>query len=300
MPPKMTPAARRASFLTITLFFLISSCKGKTDMAASQLHHHPAFPSQFVQPRNIDVWLPPGYESETGVRYPVIYMQDGQNLFDSTKAFIGVEWGIDETMEKLIREQTIRKAIVVGIWNTARRFQEYMPQKPLEQRTDLLSDFQAEFGSAPISDRYLQFLLMELKPFIDGRYRTLPDRDHTFILGSSMGGLISIYALCEYPERFAGAACISTHWPIANGVVIDYLRHRLPEPGRHRIYFDFGTETLDAGYESFQKQVDAIMDSLGYRQTKDWITRKFPGHEHSERAWKQRVHIPLTFFLEKT
>ena len=112
-----------------------------------------------------------------------------------------------------------------------------------------------------------------------------------------MGGLISIYAICEYPDRFAGAGCMSTHWPAAGGIVVDYLANALPEARGHRLYFDYGTATVDALYEPYQEEVDQILIAKGYRQGEDWVTLKFDGAEHGERAWRERVHIPLEFLL---
>lgn len=154
------------------------------------------------------------------------------------------------------------------------------------------------------SDDYLKFITEELKPFIDRRYATLPNVESTFIAGSSMGGLISIYAVCEYPEVFGGAACLSTHWigiftdennPFPDAF-IEYLHQNLPSPAYHRIYFDYGTETLDALYEPYQLRVDQIMISKGYSSA-NWQTRKFMGEEHSEEAWRKRLHIPITFLF---
>jgi predicted alpha/beta superfamily hydrolase len=262
------------------------------------LHRHAQFPSALVEPRNVDVWLPPGYNTEKGSRFPVIYMHDGQNLFDPASAFGGVDWGVDEAIARLVDAGDIDGAIVVGIWNRdERRWLEYMPQKALPSPA-ALDRFREQAGGNPLSDRYLQFLVREVKPFVDETYRTLPGRESTFVMGSSMGGLVSLYALCEYPHIFQGAGCLSTHWPASDGIVIDYLRRALPPPGNHRFYFDFGTETLDAGYEVYQQQADAVMRAVGYREGVDWLTRKFPGAEHSERSWRERVHIPLLFFLE--
>jgi enterochelin esterase-like enzyme len=112
-----------------------------------------------------------------------------------------------------------------------------------------------------------------------------------------MGALISAYAMAEYPETFGGAACISTHWPAGDGAVIDYLAKHLPAPGAHKFYFDYGTETLDASYEPFQQRMDAVMKSAGYTEGRDWVTQKFPGAEHSEKSWRQRVEVPLQFLL---
>jgi predicted alpha/beta superfamily hydrolase len=258
---------------------------------------HADLVSRFVETRNVDVWLPPGYTLEDGRRYPVIYMHDGQNLFEPKTALSGVDWGIDRAIVRLASEGRLREAIVVGIWNTDRRYQEYMPQKPLEL-SGRSSEFAAQAGGEALSDAYLRFIVQELKPFVDRAYRTLPERGSTFVMGSSMGGLISLYALCEYPESFGRAGCLSTHWPAGEGAVIEYLRRALPRPGRHRICFDHGTETLDASYVVPQRQVDAVMRAAGYREGVDWVTCRFPGAEHSERAWRERVHIPLLFLLE--
>jgi pimeloyl-ACP methyl ester carboxylesterase len=112
-----------------------------------------------------------------------------------------------------------------------------------------------------------------------------------------MGGLVSLYALCEYPQVFAGAGCLSTHWPAVRGVIAAYLEHALPAAGAHKLYFDYGTRTLDARYEPYQVQVDQVLRAKGYQQGRDWLTLKFEGAEHGERAWRERVHIPLEFLL---
>lgn len=125
-----------------------------------------------------------------------------------------------------------------------------------------------------------------------------PGREDTFLMGSSKGALISLYALCEYPRLFGAAACLSTHWVAGDGVMIDYLRRAPPSPGMHRLYFDYGTETLEAAYEVWQRQVDQVMSAAGYRAGNDWVTKKFSGAEHSERAWRERLHIPLRFLLK--
>jgi len=268
------------------------------DGVTGNLKRHERFASKYVDPRNVDVWLPPDYEINKSKRFPVVYMQDGQNLFDPKLSFIGVDWGIDETMTRLIRERKVREAIVVGVWNTPKRVLEYLPQKALVNPTTL-KDIPALRLNQIVSDNYLKFLVTELKPFIDSTYRTRADRKDTFIMGSSAGALISIYAITEYPNVFGGAGGISTHWPLGDGIVIDYLKSRLPDPSTHKVYFDFGTETLDAGYEPYQRKMDEVMRKAGYKEGKNWITRKFAGDEHSERAWRKRVDVPLTFFLHK-
>jgi predicted alpha/beta superfamily hydrolase len=258
------------------------------------------FPSQFISARNVDVWLPPGY-SDNGERYPVLYMHDGQNLFDDSLSYGNVSWEIDRTMKRMIAEGRIRSATVVGIWNSEVRWRDYMPQKPYESPG--LKKHHPAFletaGGPSISDSYLRFLVEELKPFIDSHYQILPDRENTIVMGSSMGGLISLYAISEYPHVFGSAGCVSTHWPIGGVELVDEMAGHLPDPATHRLYFDFGTETLDSTYEPFQRRMDEHLREAGYIEGENWVTCKFEGAEHSERSWRDRVEIPLSFLLHE-
>lgn len=255
-------------------------------------------PSRHVAARGVDVWLPPSYGTDPARRYPVLYMHDGQNLFDPALSYTGVDWDVDGAMTRLVADGAVREAIVVGIWNTPLRFPEYMPRKPLDAATPAqLATLGGATAADTRSDAYLRFLVEELKPFIDATYRTRSGRDDTFVMGSSMGGLISLYALAEYPQVFGGAAAVSTHWPAADGAVADWLATHLPRAGAHRLYFDFGTATLDAAYAPYQARMDARLPALGYMAGRDWLTRRFEGAAHDEAAWKTRVDVPLRFLL---
>lgn len=275
---------------------------------------HENFPSVHITPRHVDVWLPAEYDPQK--KYAVLYMHDGQMLFDSTLTWNKQEWGVDETLSQLMREKKIKDCIIVGIWNGGRsRHAEYFPQKPFESLSKTQQEIvynayrsngQSIFFGIPImSDRYLTFLTQELKPFIDKTYATKTDRNNTFIAGSSMGALISLYAICEYPAVFGGAACLSTHWPglftMENnpvpGAFFSYLEQSLPSPKNHRLYFDHGTETLDSMYASLQKSVDQIMGKRGYKN-QQWVSRSWPGQDHSERSWRSRFSVPATFLLK--
>jgi predicted alpha/beta superfamily hydrolase len=255
--------------------------------------------------------LPEGYDSTR--KYAVIYMNDGQMLFDSTTTWNKQEWGADEVAAKLIAENKIRPCIIVGIWNRDQyRYSEYFPEKalsffPKRRRASLI---RKEMMGEPLGDKYLRFLVSELKPYIDSHYSTFTDRENTIIMGSSMGGLISLYAICEYPDVFGGAGCISTHLPMI-GVnwfrkydnrmaksFRKYLSANLPSPENHKIYFDYGTKTLDAAYGPYQKKVDKLMSAAGYSE-KNWTTIKYEGHDHSERSWASRLNIPFEFLLGK-
>ena len=260
---------------------------------------HMDWSSQYVTPRAVDVWCPPDYAT-SAARYQVIYMHDGQWLFDSTYLDGGIDWGIDEAMMRLMKDNQMPGAIAVGIWTISdQRSHEYMPQKPLElpAAKTILERFRADEGGDPASDQYLQFIVNEVKPFIDRTYRTLPAQIHTSVMGSSMGGLISLYALVEYPEIFGNAGCLSTHWPIGDNLLVEYLGRALPPAGSHRLYFDFGTAGLDEAYEPFQRRMDTFVRAAGYEHGQDWLTLKFEGEEHTEAAWRKRVHLPLQLLM---
>ena len=118
-------------------------------------------------------------------------------------------------------------------------------------------------------------------------------------MGSSMGGLISLYALEQYPQVFGGAGCLSTHWPAGGNLLVDWLGQRLPQAGDHRLYFDYGSQGLDADYAPYQQRMDAHLRLAGYREQIDWISLSFPGTDHNETAWRSRVALPVRFLLEE-
>lgn len=264
----------------------------------------PNFQSNYVDARNVDVWLPENYQETK--QYAVVYMHDGQMLFDSTMAWNKQEWQVDEILSKLMNENKVQNCLVVGIWNNGEyRRAEYFPEKAIGYLSDENQDtlIAQWLMGKPLADEYLLFLTEELKPYIDERFSVYTGRAHTFIAGSSMGGLISVYAICEYPEIFGGAACLSTHWigTYQDNVLIpeafnSYLSEFLPEPSNHRIYFDFGTEGIDRFYEPYQQQVDQTMRRKGFDED-NWLTKKYSGEDHSEISWAKRLHIPFTFLL---
>jgi predicted alpha/beta superfamily hydrolase len=302
----------------LLLFFLSSQylwCIAQTPKVVSgSIQHFENFPSKFIQARNIDVWLPENYSAKN--KYPVLYMHDGQMLFDTSINWNHQSWNVDKTIDTLLKQNKIKACIVVGIWNIGSiRHSDYFPQKPFQGISKTISDsiYKANrtngnkvFNEAIHSDKYLQFIVEELKPFIDSNYATKKDRANTFIAGSSMGGLISMYAICEFPTIFGGAACLSTHWPgiftLLNNPIPDaflnYLNNNLPSPKNHKLYFDHGTATLDSMYGNIQLKADSIINAKGYTK-KNFMTKVFVGEEHSEKAWAKRFSIPLQFLLNK-
>lgn len=260
-----------------------------------------SLPSNFVSPRRVEVRLPKNYET-SGTSYPVVYMHDGQNVFNPATSYTGVDWGVDEAMAQMSGSDSVREAIIVAVWNSPSRFLEYMPEKAAKEYSDpdSLESKRNEFGSKFLADEYLKFLIWELKPAVDRTYRTQTGPDNTFIMGSSMGGLISMYAVCEYPDVYGAAGCISTHWPAMNGVSVSYLKDHVPSPGNHRLYFDHGTWTLDAEYAPYQRRADSLLKEYGYVEGDTFLSYVFEGEDHSEESWRSRVHIPLAYLLAKT
>ncbi len=272
------------------------------------------FESEYVIPRTVEIYFPKEYNENPTRNFPVLYMQDGQNLFDRRTAYGGVPWEIDQVARQSINKNEITPCIIVGISSVPARFHEYFPQKALVHLTkedNILMEKarleRAEYKSEFLADNYLKFLVEELKPFIDKNYRTKSDASNTAIAGSSMGGLISLYGICEYPQVFGQAACISTHWPILFDnkftapaeAVRSYLKDHLPDPTNHRIYFDYGTLTLDQLYEVHQNKVDALMVKKGYTKGRNWETKKFQNAEHHEDSWGKRSDVILKFLFKK-
>lgn len=273
------------------------------DIGGDVIDRYDEISSAHTRARRVDVWTPPGYASGDR-RYPVLYMHDGQHALDPATAKHGITWGVREALTRLMGEGAIPGCIVVGVWNSAERRRDYMPQGLFEgpdadaARQFFAAKFPAGYiEGLPASDGYLRFIVEELKPMIDARYRSLPDQPNTFVMGSSMGGLISLYAIEQYPGVFFGAGCLSTHWIAGENLLVDYLGARLPAPADHRLYFDFGTITLDEAYEPFQIRMDGWLERAGYARGRNWTTLKFEGAAHTEAAWRARVDLPLRFLL---
>lgn len=274
-------------------------------VAVGRVERIERFPSKYVDARHVDVWLPEGYSPSR--RYAVLYMHDGQMLFDARITWNQKAWKVQDTVQRLINERRLPDTLVVGVWNNGKyRHSEYFPQKylplmPQPQRQQLIAE---SLQGQPRSDAYLRFLVEELKPAIDARYATRPEAASTFLMGSSMGGLISVYAMNEYPQVFGGAAGLSTHWvgtskpnaaiPLA---AFRHLQAHLADPATHRLYQDHGTTELDALYAPYQLVVNGLVRERGYEDGKNFDTRVFEGTGHNEIDWSARLHIPLLFLL---
>ncbi len=276
------------------------------------IRHFEQFPSKYVDARNVDVWLPQNYNPKK--KYAVLYMHDGQMVFDKTITWNHTAWEVDEVFGKLMDEKKIRDCIVVGVWNVdGKRSADYYPQKVLDLMPEpTRSEVLEMVGNPPCADNYLKFLVTELKPFIDKNFSTHRNPKNTFVMGSSLGGLISAYALCEYPNIFGGAGCLSIHTPMIDldklnanipaednpGALAfrEYLMKNLPKTNTRKFYFDYGNKTIDVYYAPYQQRVDEVMKKKGYNK-KHCMTRFYEGDDHSEIAWSRRLHIPAVFLL---
>jgi predicted alpha/beta superfamily hydrolase len=275
-------------------------------VSSGRIDHIENFPSQWVETRNIDIWLPDGYDIHG--KYSVVYMHDGQMLFDSTITWNKKEWKTDEVVAALIASGKIEPCIIIGIWNKGSdRIREYFPDKIFNL---LDTAFQRKIaskycnGKPVLGDNYLKFLTSEVKPYVDQHYATYPDSEHTFTIGSSMGGLISIYAVTEYPGIFGGAACLSTAWlssiepnygmPLA---VFDYLNENFPSPKGHKIYMDYGTGESDKNYELTQSFVDLIAKGKGFTGS-NYLSKVYEKAVHDEIAWSSRLNVPFEYLLK--
>lgn len=278
----------------------------KLEVTSGNLWHADIFSPELNETIRIDVWTPDGYTASK--LYPVIYMHDGQNLFDANSTWNHQAWEIDSVLGSLIADKKVRPAIVVGIHSVdTTRIGDLMPERVVEMTPPgEVRDFIDRMCRGQYrADEYLLFIVNTLKPIIDDKFSTLTDCKSTSIMGSSMGGLISIYGLSEYSEVFGAAVCMSTHWTGAIGDNTDfptamkyYLMDRLPRGTDHRLYFDNGDCDYDSQYLPAYEMMNHLFDFLGYQEGDRLKTGVFQGHSHSEKSWSERVDIPLQFILE--
>ena len=245
------------------------------DEIVGKVEYHKEFVSSILHnKRDIVVWLPIGYNSQRNPnkQYPVLYMHDGQNIMDPKTAFVGKDWRVDETVMRLIKQKKIKEIIVVAIYNTSDRLDEYS---------------WSEKGQ-----NYLKFIVTELKPFIDSTYKTLPDKDNTAIVGSSMGGLISFYAAWHYPDVFSMAGCMSSSFYYNNDKSIRQVEE-YNGPKKHiKFYIDHGEDGSLRGQRMFVE-----LSKKGYVIGHDIDYFYAPGAAHNEKEWAARMERPLLFFF---
>jgi len=254
-------------------------------MLEDQIRMHENFGSAHLDsPRNVLVYTPPGYGEDTERRYPVLYMHDGQNLVRPEDAFGGIAWAVDETAQNLIQAGEGEPLIIVGIYNTPHRVDEYTHVKAERGRMR---------GHGGKADQYGRMIIEELKPFIDREYRTKPEREFTGLGGSSLGGLVSLYLGLKRPDVFSRLAVMSpSAWWANNQIIRDVARisERLPL----RIWLDIGKREGSR----IKHQVRALKEILlanGWQIGADFAYFEIPEARHEESAWAARFGEVLKF-----
>lgn len=254
------------------------------------IQHHPAFPSKILRNRrDVLVYLPPGYRRIAGRHYPVLYLHDGQNVFDAATAFGGVEWGVDETAQQLIRKKLIEPLIIVAVSNMGEdRIHEYAPTRGVYAETG-----ERKKRSRGLARQYGDFLIRELKPFIDRKYRTKREAEFTGLGGSSLGGLVTLAIGLLYPEVFTRLLVMSPSiwWDDCS---IYRLVDSIDEKPPLKIWLDTGTH--EPGWEKAGELRDHLVEK-GWRVYDDLHFLEVEGADHSEGAWAARIDQALRFLF---
>jgi len=230
-----------------------------------------------IKTRDVIIWLPPSYETNPKARYPVLYMHDGQNLFDPTMSFTAFDWQIDEWADSLIKSGTMKEILVVGIYNT--------------------DDRESEYSNSQKGQAYMNFIIQELKPFIDAQFRTKPGAENTATMGSSMGGLISFLLVWQYPSVFSQAGCLSPAFIYKEFNAVQMVQAYEGDPKSIRIYMDNGGVGLEKMLQPGCDKMLTALQQKGFALGENLAWFYDEHAEHNEQAWAQRVWRPLLFMF---
>lgn len=241
--------------------------------------HIKNFDAKEIQDRDVIIWLPPDYDSSDSKRYSVLYMHDGQNVFNPATSTLGFDWRIDEIADSLISLGDVPSFIVVAIYNSGRRFYEY--------------------SNTEEGEKYMRFIVSELIPFIDKNFKTLSTRENTFVGGSSMGGLISFMLGWEYPEVFSRMICISPAFKIRDVDYVSVVKNYSSAKKPLKIYIDNGGVGLEAELQAGIDEMLKVLNDLGYKLSEDIMWIKDNEAEHNEIAWSKRAPKFLKFLFDK-
>ena len=231
-------------------------------------------PGDGILPRDIMVWMPPSYPTNDTKRYPVLYVHDGQQVFDPATSTHGVEWGLDETATRLMSDEWAYEALIVAIHNTRDRWEEY--------------------SETPKGDAYRRFVTRQLKPFIDSNFRTLPGREHTAVMGASLGARSALLLAVDHADTFSMVACLS---PSFSSATVRRVEAWEGSGNDLRIYMDNGSLGVE---QRHQPLIDWMLETLlakGFEQGRQLAWRRDPAGEHNEASWARRVYVPLLFLF---
>ncbi len=270
---------RSSKNINITVRQWKDDCADRPPEITGTAIFHGGMTSQFLEnPRDVVVWLPPSYGTGNE-RYPVLYMHDGQNLFDPNTSTLGFDWRVDEIATDLITTGKMKEIIIVGVYNTDQRTAEYSPMH--------------------LGPMYARFLIEELKPFIDAQYRTLTGPDNTAVMGSSMGGIISFDLTWEHPEVFGMAGCMSSAFLVDGNEILKRVAKVDDPPLNVKFYLDNGTLDVDHDLVPGFHKMTKLLREKGYSEGVNLLVFEDEGATHNEMAWSNRVHRPLLFFFGK-
>lgn len=288
--------------LMLAGLLLAPSARAEAQEAGGRFIEYEGVAALGLPDQRLTIWLPPGYD-EGAQRYRVLYMHDGHNLFDLAKSNFNKIWAADKAMLSVMAGGRVEPHIIIGIWAPGNnRYRQYLPRPIYDRASPELKAQMDERAQGPmVSKAYLDWIAGPLKNWVDAQFRTLPGRDHTAIVGSSMGGLMSCYAFMERPDVFGRAGCVSSHWPAVDprdvagidgelqAILDQWFAASLGQPDGRRLWLDHGTATLDAYYAPYQNVVDARIAAQGWQRGADWESRVYEGAEHEENAWAARL-----------
>lgn len=253
-----------------------------------------------LSPRRVDMWRPAGITGPL----PLLIMHDGQNLFDPALAYGGVTWGVAETAARMIAAGQVPPFMVAGVWNSPERWADYAPAAMLSRLPPAVQADAARQMGAPRQTLYTNALADRLVPALRAA-GAAPGK--VALMGSSMGGLVSLASLAQRPDVFGAAACLSTHWPLiapdpvaadaVQAAIAAFIRQDLGRPRGRRLWLDHGDQGLDRHYAPFQSVADAALASAGWRG-QHLVSRAFPGTGHNEASWAARLALTFTFLFK--
>lgn len=276
-------------------------------VSCGKLRSMSAFPSSYIEPRQVDIWIPPDYEGN-GSAHRVLIMQDGQNLFDRSFAFGAQEWQVDEALCQLAGEEFGKLPVVVGVWNTQERRKTYYPSQVFESldRSSRESILPGQSFTAS-GDEYAAFIAEELLPWLRNELNVSTAAEDVYLGGASMGALISCYAWCRYPHLIGGVIMFSTHWignfryeydPVIAESMTGWFCSHLPDPASHKVWMDRGTEGLDSLYTHPQDVIDQCIISHGFTTQQGYLSVA-AGETHNEPSWSRRFPQAIRWMLRE-
>jgi predicted alpha/beta superfamily hydrolase len=269
--------------------------EAKSRILAGQLVYHPSFRSEHLDnERTLSVYLPPGYDDRPSQRYPVVYLHDGQNIFDARSAAYGISWDAAKTADRLISQCRLEPVIQVAVAHTKERLSEYAP----------FPDASANVGEGRIQ-HYAQFLFEEVKPFVDRTYRTISGREDTAVVGSSMGGLATLALAWRFPHFFRCAGVLSPAlWWSRSRILRELEAEEQPWMRTMRIWLDMGNKETGAKVSvppalQRTRRLVQLFDQAGLLPGRDYYYWEVAGGEHNEASWAARYDKVLLFFFGK-